>query len=217
MVAANLWGKDEDNPFEFSRESRQVVRSQLQLPHPTLFSMTVLVVVVEAEGDIDGFMIIDIELMRCEVFGSMMVMATNRCRGLLSLCISDAAKQMLLDNAGFIPHLIDGLMLDPEHPRKGSDKSIKTAVQHDFAECIQQISLFPAGCEALKANEAVMQVLLALKDKAWSDEAKLCAEGVLMALIPTEHHEIDDAEAFHIMMSCECTPIFPRSWPTTSN
>eukprot|EP01046_Picozoa_sp_COSAG06_P064341 COSAG06_NODE_15332_length_1079_cov_8.495918_1_plen_40_part_10 len=39
------------------------------------------------------------------------------------------AKQMLLSNNGFIPHLLDGLMLDPEHPRKDFDETIKTAVQ----------------------------------------------------------------------------------------
>ena len=49
-------------------------------------------------------------MMRCEVFGSVFPMASKRCRGLLSLCISDTAKQMLLGNAGFIPHLIDGAL-----------------------------------------------------------------------------------------------------------
>ena len=101
---------------------------------------------------------------------------------------------------------IDGLLLDPEHPRKDTDEFTKTAVQRDFAECIQQLSLYPPGCEALKENEHVLQALSALKDKAWSEEAKICAEGALMALIPPErdHKEI---EALHIMMSCECTPV----------
>ena len=112
---------------------------------------------------------------------------------------------MLLNNAGFTPHLIDGLMLDPEHPRKDTDEAIKTAVQRDFAECVQQIALFPAGCEALTVNETVVQALLTLKDKAWSEEAKVCAEGALMALIPPEH--LEDIEALHIMMSCECSPV----------
>ena len=156
------------------------------------------------EGDIDGFILIDTELMRCEVWGSITVLAANRCLGLLSLCISDEVKQMLLSNSGFIPHLIDGLLLDPEHPRKDCDEAVKTVVQRDFAECIQQIALFPPGCDALKANEAVMQALATLKDKAWSDEAKVCAEGAIMALIPPEHHE--DILALHIMMSCEALP-----------
>lgn len=109
-------------------------------------------------------MILDTEFMRCESYGPFIPMADSRCRGLLSLCISDVAKHLLLTNSGFIPHLIDGLMLDPEHPRKDTDEEIKTAVQRDFAECIQQIALFPPGCEALKANEAVMPALLALTE-----------------------------------------------------
>jgi hypothetical protein len=157
------------------------------------------------EGDIDGFIALDTELMRCETWGSIFALAANRCSGLLSLCISDAAKQMLLNNDGFIPHMIDGLMLDPEHPRKDTDEAIKTAVQRDFAECLQQIALFPPGCDALKPNDDVLQALSTLKDKAWSEEAKICAEGALMALIPPEHRE--DIEALHIMMSCECTHV----------
>jgi len=140
--------------------------------------------------------------MRCDVWGAAFTMASNQCRGLLSLCISDTAKQMLLNNAGFIPHLIDGLLLDPEHPRKDTNDAVKTAVQRDFAECIQQIVLFPAGREALTVNETLMQALLTLKDEAWSEEAKVCAEGAIMALIPPEHHEVG-LEARHIMMSCE--------------
>ena len=142
------------------------------------------------EGDVDGFITLNTELMRCDVWGAAFTMASNQCRGLLSLCISDTAKQMLLNNAGFIPHLIDGLLLDPEHPRKDTNDAVKTAVQRDFAECIQQIVLFPAGREALTVNETLMQA------------AKVCAEGALMALIPPEHHEVD-LEARHIMMSCE--------------
>ena len=140
--------------------------------------------------------------MRCDAWGSILALATNRCRGLLSLCISDTAKQMLLSTAGFISLLIDGLLLDPEHPRKDTNDAVKTAVQRDFAECIQQIVLFPAGREALTVNETLMQALLTLKDKAWSEEAKVCAEGAIMALIPPEHHEVG-LEARHIMMSCE--------------
>ena len=60
------------------------------------------------ERDIDGLLLIDTELMRCDHWGSAMSFAANRCRGLLSLCISDTAKQMLLNNSGFIPHLLDG-------------------------------------------------------------------------------------------------------------
>ena len=106
-AAANLWGKDEDNPFEFARECRQLVRFYrclTQSPSHAAVRLRLWLI----EGDIDGFVALNTELMRCEAFGSIFPMAANHCRGLLSLCISDAAKQMLLNNAGFIPHLIDG-------------------------------------------------------------------------------------------------------------
>ena len=152
------------------------------------------------EGDIDGFLILDIEIMRCNAFGSAFPLPASRCRGLLSLCISDTAKQLLLSNESFIPHVIDGLMLDPEHPRKEADEAVKTAVQRDFAECIQQMSLFPPGCAALQENEAVIQALSTLKDKAWSEEAKICAEGALIALVPPEPLPPPDGEK-HVMLS----------------
>ena len=108
---------------------------------------------------------------------------------------------MLLSNSGFVTHLLDGLLLDPEHPRKDTDETVKTAVQRDFAECIQQISLFPPGCEALKENEAIIQALSILKDKAWSEEARICAAGALIALMPPEPEPLLDGEEKHVMLS----------------
>jgi hypothetical protein len=39
LVTANLWGKDEDNPFEFARECRQVVRALTAASHPITLSL----------------------------------------------------------------------------------------------------------------------------------------------------------------------------------
>jgi hypothetical protein len=113
---------------------------------------------------------------------------------------------MLLQNPGFIPHLLDGLLLDAEHPRKDGDEQTKSAVQRDFAECIQQISLFGPGGEALSANPDVVSALDTLIDKGWSEEAQACARGALKQLRAEESHgrvEIDP-DALHIMMSCKC-------------
>ena len=116
---------------------------------------------------------------------------------------------MLLLNSAFVPHLVDGLMLDPSHPRlkdtmgNDTDASILAVVQRDFAHCISQISLFPPGCEALKADPAVLQALSTLRDTAWSDDARLFAEATLMVLSPPEHL---DLEALHVMMSCAWGP-----------
>jgi hypothetical protein len=162
------------------------------------------------ETDIDGFVALDIELLQCNFFGGIWPLASNAARGMLSFCISDTAKQMLLNHSDFIPHLLDGLLLQPEHPRQGSDPVVKAAVQRDFAECIQQISLFPPGREALRADPAVMQALTELKEKAWTEEAKGSADRTILALTPKQERRksmmlVDDVQAGdakHIMLSC---------------
>lgn len=170
---------------------------------------------VSTEKHIDGFINLDVEMLRCKTWGGAFALCKNYCRGMLSLCISDAAKPMLLRSPDFIPHLLDGLMLDPEHPRhktqSGEDAplEIKTAVQRDFAECIQQISLFePSGRDHLKANPEVVSALDTMKDKAWSEEAKICVEGALKQLCPERYQKsvVIDPDSKHIMMSCEYHP-----------
>lgn len=160
-----------------------------------------------AEKDIDGFLSFEVEIVRCANFGGAFVLLRNQCRGLLNLCVSDTTKPVLLNNPIFIPALLDGLLLDPDHPRKDVDEQIKVAVQRDYAECIQQISLFGPGCAALAANPDVVAVLDMLVDKAWSEEAKICAGGALKQLCPERYAKTvvinSDADR-HIMMSCAC-------------
>ena len=185
IVAANLFGKDEDNTFGFSQD------------------------------DIDGFIAFNVEIVACAVWGGMISLAGTG-RAILNLCISDSAKQMLLDNSGFIPHLVDGLLLDPEHKRNGAPpvgapQHTKAVVQRDFAECIQQLSLFPPGCEALKVASGVIEALDALVEKAWTEEAKNCARGTLMQLTERQAQVTVDTDALHIMVSCACTQPPPPS------
>jgi hypothetical protein len=182
IMAATLYGRNEDNPFGF------------------------------VQRDIDGFVSQDIELMRCGVYGYVWPLQANRCRGMLNLCIADAAKGMLLSVPSFIPHLVDGLMLDPSHPRQSGPPpnpppgpDVLKSVQRDFAECLSQISLFPAGRAALKAEPAVLQALTILKDTALSDEARLFAEATLMVTGdqqgPVSPDLRVDVESLHIMIS----------------
>ena len=91
---------------------------------------------------------------------------------------------MLLNNAGFIPHMIDGLqvMLDPEHPHKDTDEAIKTAVQRDFAESLSASIRSLCSLPDVKLSMWIPQPssipwLDVLVDKAWSEEAKDCARG----------------------------------------
>ena len=122
--------------------------------------------------------------MACTLWGAIVAMGPNQARGLLMLCISDRNKEMLIQSPGLVPHMIASLMLDPNHKRQDTSQAIKERVQRDYAECIQQISLFPPGCEVLKNNSAVVEALDALADKGWSDEAKQCAHAALMQLCP---------------------------------
>ena len=58
------------------------------------------------EDDIDGYITIDVEVMTCATWGSIVNVSAYTGRGMLNLCIADATKQMLLSNSGFIPHLV---------------------------------------------------------------------------------------------------------------
>ena len=164
MLAANLFGRDEDNTFGFKQQ------------------------------DIDAFMAADIEMMACKVWGGAFVMTKQQARGLLNLCISDTAKPMLLSNSDFVAHLLDGLLLNPDHPRKDVDEQIKSA-ERDFAECIQQIVLFGPGCEASSAT-----LRLSVHSRRWSkcrsDDAKICARGALMQLRP-ERRDLVEGDSMH--------------------
>ena len=103
-------------------------------------------------------------------------------------------------------------MLDPEHPRQGTDVAVKAVFQRDAAECLQQLSLFDPGCEALKADADAIAALDMLVDKAWSKEAKVCAEAALKQLCPERYEKAPAADPDggeqrrHIMMSCELCP-----------
>lgn len=92
---------------------------------------------------------------------------------------------MLIECPGLVPHMIASLMLDPEHKRHGTSDKTKERVQRDYAECIQQISLFPPGRAALQSWSAeLVEALDTLVERAWSEEAKDCARGALMQLCP---------------------------------
>jgi hypothetical protein len=70
---------------------------------------------------------------------------------LLSLCVSDINKDLVLSAEGCIPLLVDSLLLDPEHPRREQPDfdAVAPAVQQDFAEAIAQLAMFGPGREKL--------------------------------------------------------------------
>jgi hypothetical protein len=107
--------------------------------------------------------------------------------------------------------LIDGLLLDPNHPRKscaaGTDwEAVKAPVQNDFAAAMLQVAVSPAGRSALReAGRAVLDAVQEVADKGWSEEARRSARGTLAALadeIGTEEAMMSSTSAVeHIMLS----------------
>ena len=56
---------------------------------------------------------------------------------------------MLLQCDALTPTLLDALFLDPEHPRKDMDETLRAGIQCDGAECFLQLALFHKGKELL--------------------------------------------------------------------
>ena len=122
--------------------------------------------------------------MACNSWGGIVSPGYNQGRPLLQLCISDRNKEMLIACPGFIAHVLSSLMLDPDHARQSTPQIIKDTIQRHYSECLQQISLFPAGCQALKAHPGVVQALDVLAVKGWTDAAKQSAQATLFETCP---------------------------------
>lgn len=72
-----------------------------------------------------------------------------------------------------------------------------------------QVALFEAGAEALRQDSSTMDALREVAERGWSDEAKHCAAGAIMALSdekPSGGIE-DDGSSKHIMISYQCTAL----------
>ena len=59
---------------------------------------------------------------------------------ILSLCVSDNNKQLLLNSEGFIPLLVDSLLLDPEHPRRDNATLMGTTDWETAKGPVQRVS-----------------------------------------------------------------------------
>ena len=100
----------------------------------------------------------------------------------LELCISDANKPLLLANDLFIPYLISGLFLDPDHPRADLKDEIKLWSQQMHVECFAQLALLPLGRDALLENPAVSEALMEVAERGMSEEACGFAKAALKTL-----------------------------------
>ena len=119
----------------------------------------------------------------------------------LELCISDTRKPLLLANPNLIPYLINGLFLDPDHPRADLTDEIKLWNQETHVECLAQLSLFPSGRDALLQNPAVSEALVAVVEQGMSGESRKFASAALLALSDKKLEVVAVGEHLHLMLS----------------
>ena len=110
---------------------------------------------------------------------------------------------MLLDVDNFVAVLVDNLLVD-NHPAQEQPnfEAIKSQVQRDFAEALQQIAVYPRGREVLLAVPTVATSLHEVAERGWSEAAKECARGALSALSDREALADVDEDHRHVMISC---------------
>ena len=130
------------------------------------------------------------------------------------LCVSDANKPLLLSNPKFIPYLVDGLLLDPEHPRKDMAEAKKAWLQTEHAECFAQLAMFDGAQEALQ-NAEVVAALQKVAAEGWEKEGRDSAQAALTALVTlgdetpspkssrAETMSEDGCLQMHVMLSCK--------------
>ena len=130
----------------------------------------------------------------------------------LELCISDENKPLLLMNPGFIPYLVDALLIDPSHPRRVAEmkEELRSWVQEHHCECLAQLAVFGPGREALRQDPSVVPALKAVVEVGLSAQARDFAQAALLALSDKELHTLSDGEQqMHIMLSyqwdCQAT------------
>jgi hypothetical protein len=173
-------------------------------------------VLFSTQKDVDSVLDTAWEYMRPKGWGNIFPCTkTTPSQAVLAMSVSDEKKQMLLNSdKRYIELLLDGLLLDPNHPRRSADQSnfvpFQESMQQDFAEGLYQLSLFEPGKKALLESKlSVVDALDILvkeaadrKDK-WAKETKEFARGALMQLCPERNaeHLVIDPDSKHIMMS----------------
>ena len=161
MVAACVFGRDEDCEFVFTQD------------------------------DVDKVVLVSIEQLRPTTWGGVWPVLCHQSQTLFCLSVSDRNKQLLLNNESLMAHLVDGLLLDSAGDlvtERGWNpitdvETVKCRVQHTFAQCLQQLSLFEPGRHAMLQDKAVVKALRKLTTHGWTSEAKLSAHGALLALM----------------------------------
>ena len=118
----------------------------------------------------------------------------------LELMISDVNKPLLIASAGFIPYLLDALLLNPNHPRSNLPEPLKIWLQETHAECFAQLAAFAPGREKLLQDPTVIPALQQVSDGGMSAEARRFADATLMALSDKKPEVLENGE-LHVMLS----------------
>ena len=63
-------------------------------------------------------------------------------QAVLALCVSEVNKELLLNAPGFVPLLMDSLLLDPEHPRRDNVTMMGTTDFEAVKGPVQRVSCF---------------------------------------------------------------------------
>ena len=148
-----------------------------------------------------------------ELLGGSIPLTTQWSEGPRNICVSDFHKTLVLANLDAIPHLLSGLFLNPDHPKGLRAKEIlgpaatptpvevQAVYQQNNAEALAQLALFPAGKDALIADNSVTAALEAVVEHGLSQEAKEFARAALIGLRGFAEHEL--VVANHVMLSYE--------------
>ena len=166
-----------------------------------------------AQADLDALVRTMIVTLTGEIMGGSFPIPAFYSESLNNLCVSDHHKTLLLRNPDLIPHLLTGLFLDPDHPKglkaqeilgphaAPTPLEVQAVFQERYAEALAQLALFPAGKDALLADEAAVAALEELVERGMTDETKEFARNALIGLRGFAEHEAVAAE--HVMLSYE--------------
>eukprot|EP01046_Picozoa_sp_COSAG06_P004016 COSAG06_NODE_163_length_21566_cov_9.641070_10_plen_208_part_00 len=104
---------------------------------------------------------------------------------------------------------IDGLLLNPEHPRADLEHDLKAWLQTMHTECISQLAISGHGKESLLLQEgSVIPALEAVAQSGLTQHGRELARTALLALSDTDGFKVAPSTdgIRHIMISCEPSP-----------
>eukprot|EP01052_Picozoa_sp_SAG31_P034081 SAG31_NODE_3930_length_3742_cov_2.584408_2_plen_1021_part_01 len=101
-------------------------------------------------------------------------------RRVANALVADTNKPFVIEAAGALDALVEGLLLDSSNPRRDQERA--GDLQLVCAEALQQLALSAVGEAALKANSRAMSALQEMKTAGLTPAARQCAVGALFKL-----------------------------------